>query len=215
MSNTRVRGSLYSASQIGEILKIVRERACQEEQRTKTYFCTQLGITQQRLTNIESGFSAPPFELAADWCRLVGDHTALSKIKHIYRVGLPATDPRLLISVPNQLQNLIQQAEGAIKAAETLLSISKDMRPGRKIKEAVNAEIEKLAEEVLDLQQAAEATLLSMSENWKLDLDKVMSNWTQEALVDQVIIPSVGHFDDIKKQTFFAKRALSLDLGGV
>ncbi|USK71733.1 helix-turn-helix domain-containing protein [Peribacillus asahii] len=207
MSNNLNRVVLYSPSQIGEILKIARERACQEERRTKRFVSEGLGITVQRLTNIEEGFSNPPFELAVDWCQLVEDYTALEKIKHIYQMGLPATDPRLLESVPNQLINLIQQATGAIGAAESLLQISKDMRPGKPISERTSSDMLHLAEEILDLKQAVEATLSSMRKNWGLDIEQVTKNWIQEALADQVIISSVSHFEDIRKEQYFEERA--------
>ena len=207
MSNNLNRVVLYSPSQIGEILKISRERACQEKRRTKRFVSEELGITVQRLTNIEEGFSNPPFELAVDWCQLVEDYTALEKIKHIYQMGLPATDPRLLESVPNQLINLIQQATGAIGAAESLLQISKDMRPDKPISERTSSDMLHLAEEILDLKQAVEATLTSMRTNWGLDIEQVTKNWIQEALADQVIISSVSHFEDIRKEQYFEERA--------
>ncbi|WP_042348294.1 helix-turn-helix domain-containing protein [Bacillus massiliigorillae] len=206
MANIFNGATLYSPSQIGSILRISRERACQEEQRTKKYVAEQLGITVQRLTNIEAGFSQPPFELATDWCRVVGDYTALSQIKHIYKMGLPPTDPRLLESVPNQLNNLVAQAEGAIEAAKKLSKISMNMRPGDMFNEVQNYEVVKLAEEILDMQQAAEATLISLCNNWGINFDDVVKNWTQEAIADRVIIPSVSQYENIRKEQFFANR---------
>lgn len=210
MENTVKRVCLYSPSQIGDILRIARERACQEEHRTKRYVAEMLGITVARLTNIESGYSQPPFELATDWCLLVKDHTALSKIKHIYNMGLPATDPRLLNSVPDQLNNLIQQATGAIAAANSLLTLSKNIRPGDQVGARFGDDIIKMAEEVLDLQQATESTLSSMRQNWNLNMEQVVRNWTQEALADRVIIQSVTHFETIRKEEFFAERSRSI-----
>lgn len=210
MTNTRSRACLYSPSQIGEILKIARERSCQEERRTKRFMAKELGITEQRLTNIEKGFSHPTFEIAADWCRIVEDYVALAKIKHIYRMGLPPTDPRLLISVPNQLTNLIKQAHGAIGAAESLMQISADMRPGRTISDHVATDILKMAEEILDMKQAAEATLQSMQKSWNLNIEEVERNWIQEAIADQVIIPSVTAYEVIRKEEFYEQRSHSL-----
>ncbi|MFJ8268499.1 helix-turn-helix domain-containing protein [Peribacillus asahii] len=207
MANTLNRLSLYSPSQIGEILKIARERACQEERRTKRFVSEELGITVQRLTNIEAGFSNPPFELAVEWCKVIGDYTALEKIKHIYQMGLPATDPRLLESVPNQLINLIQQAEGAIEAAQSLLKISKNMRPGGVVNETANVEMLGLAEEILDLQQAAEAALSSMRQNWSLDMEQVIRSWTQEAIHDGVVVSSVSAYKRIKDEAYYTNRA--------
>jgi len=209
MSNNSSRTILYSPSQIGTVLRVARERSCQVERRTKRYLSHALGITERRLTNIEEGHSIPPFELAIDWCRIVKDYTALDKIKHIYQVGLPATDPRLLESVPDQLNNLVQQAEGAINAAENLKRMSKDMRPGRSIDEQTRAELMKMAEEILDIKQAAEATLSSLRQNWDLDYEQVVKNWTREAISDYVIIPSVSYFEDLRKEQYFEERARS------
>ncbi|WP_203363051.1 sporulation sigma factor-processing peptidase [Bacillus sp. REN10] len=206
MTNTLKRTCLYSPSQIGEILKIARERSCQEERRTKRYVSEQLGITLQRLNNIEAGFSQAPFELAADWCRLVEDETALAKIKHAYQISLPATDPRLLQSVENQFTNLIEQSKQAITAAKILRKMGKDMRPGQSLTEQTNLEILKLAEEILDLKQAADATLTSMRMNWNLDTEEVTRSWILEAISDRVIIPSVSKFEEIRKEQFFSAR---------
>ena len=213
MSNNSNRVILYSPSQIGTVLRVARERSCQVERRTKRYISHALGITERRLTNIEEGHSIPPFELAVDWCRIVQDYTALDKIKHIYQVGLPATDPRLLESVPNQLSNLIQQATGAIEAAESLFKMSKDMRPGRSMNEQTTLEMINMAEEILDLKQAAEATLSSMRQNWGLDMEQVIKNWTQEAIADEVIIPSVSFYENLRKEQYFEDRALSFGRG--
>lgn len=209
MANTRKRACLYSASQIGEILKIARERSCQEERRTKRFMAKELCITEQRLTNIENGFSQPTFEIAADWCRISQDYVALAKIKHIYRMGLPPTDPRIQNSVPDQLTNLKKQAKGAIMAAESLLEISTDMRPGRTLTDRIVADIIKMAEEILDMKQAAESTLQAMVKNWHLNIEEVERNWIQEALADQVIIPSVTAYEVIRKEEFFEQRARS------
>lgn len=210
MSNTLTKARLYSPSAIGEILKIARERASQEEHRTKQYLAGQLGITVARLTNIEKGYSVPPFELAADWCQAVGDYTALKKIKHIFGMSLPPTDPWLLQSVPDQLSNFIKQAQGAIEAAEALLQMSHQRRPRSGFTEMDKADMLAYAEEILDVHQSADCVIASMRQNWELEYETLLKNWIQEALADRVIIPSVSEFEAIRKEEFFAERARNM-----
>lgn len=45
--------------------------------------------------------------------------------------------------------------------------------------------------------------LMSKVENWNLDIEEVERNWIQEAIADEVIIPSVSKFESIRKQQFF------------
>lgn len=205
MGNTLSKVRLYSPSSIGSILRIARERACQEERRTKRYMAESLGITVSRLTNIEEGFSQIPFEIAIEWCQIVEDDTALEQIKHIYGMDLPATDPRLLESVQDQLSNFIEQATQSIKAAEDLLRLSKDIRPRTGTEKYADIILEK-AEEILDVKQAASNVLTSLKMKWKLDTDQLHRNWIQEAIADEVIIPSVSQFENIKKELFFENR---------
>lgn len=205
MGNTFSKTRLYSPSSIGDILRISRERACQEERRTKRFMAEALGITVTRLTNMEEGVSQIPFEIAIEWCQVVEDYTALEKIKHIYGMDLPPTDPRLLDSVQDQLTNFIEQATQAISAAEELLRLSKDMRPGTGSEKFADIILEK-AEEILDVKQAASNVLTVLNTKWGLNLEKLNRNWIQEAIVDQVIIHSVSQFEDIRKEIFFENR---------
>lgn len=165
-----------------------------------------LGITVTRLTNIEDGFSQVPFELALDWCNIVEDETALEQIRHIYLMDLPATDPRLLESVQNQLSNFIEQATQSVTAAEELLRLGKDMRPGKGVEKYAETILAK-AEEILDVKQAASSVLTTLKRKWGLDSDQLQRNWTQEALSDQVIIQSVSQFENIRKEIFFQERS--------
>ncbi len=203
MGNTLTKPRLYSPSQIGMILRIARERSCQEERRTKRYVSEALGITIQRLSNIEAGYSECPFDLAIQWCEVVEDYTALAQIKHIYGMGLPATDPRLLDFVHNQLVNFIDQAEQAVVAARELLHKSPDIRPGDNPREKFGIDLLNHAEQILDAKQASECVLESMKINWDLDIEKVYQNWIQEGIADRVIIPSVSKFEDIRKEMFY------------
>lgn len=205
MGNVLTKTGLYSPSQIGNILKVARERACQEERRTKKYVSEQLGITPQRLNNIEEGFSECPFDLAIQWCEVVGDSTALDQIKHIYGIGLPATDPRLLVSVENQLVNFIEQSTQAADAAKKLLRMSTELRYGENPQKKFGSQLLEMAEQILDVDQAASCVLESMKQNWNLDIEAVFRSWTQEALSDEVAI-TVSEFEKIRKEQFFAER---------
>lgn len=210
MANTVNRTRLYSPSAIGSILRIARERACQEERRTKRYMIEHLGITVDRLNRIEAGTAQVPFDLAVEWCNLVGDKTALKQILHIYGMDLPPTDPRILTSVPEQLINFIRQATDAIEAANKLLHFSTRLRPGDSITDDYQLEMLKQAEEILDIKQSAECVITSMEEKWGLDTDTLNRNWIQEAIVDRVIIESVTKYETIRKEQFFNERAKSL-----
>jgi len=206
VANTLTKARLYPPSAIGEILKIARERARQEEQRTKRYMTEELGITADRLTKIENGTAQVPFELAVQWCQILGDYTALNKIKHIYGMALPPADPWLLESVADQLNNFIRQAKGAIEAAECLLDMSSQRRRRSTFSEHDKQRILELSEEILDVQQSSECVISSLKINWDLDTDALFKNWIQEALADQVIISSVTEFDNIRKEQYFEDR---------
>ncbi|MGG3798019.1 hypothetical protein [Metabacillus fastidiosus] len=207
MANTFSNIRLYSPSAIGDILRISRERACQVEQRTKRYMADALGITEKRLTGMENGTSQVPFEIAMQWCQILEDYTALTKIKHIYGMALPPTDPWLLESVADQLSNFIQQAQGAIEATEKLLQVSRQRRYGQQFSESEALEILKQSEEILDVQQAAECVIAALKMNWDMDVNQLFKNWIQEALVDKVIIPSVSEFENRRKEVFFKERS--------
>lgn len=206
MGNTSTKTRLYGPQAIGNILRIARERCCQEERRTKRYMARELGITEQRLTNIEKGFSQPPFELAVEWCRIVEDDTALEQIKHIYLDELPPTDPRLLQSVPEQLVNFIRQSNQAIEAAKKLLMLTTELRPGKEFDVNTSLNILKFAEEILDSHQASECVLDSLEVNWGLNRNELYHNWILEAIKDEVIIKSVSQYEDIRKEEFFDNR---------
>ncbi|MGM7634206.1 hypothetical protein [Bacillus sp. Hm123] len=207
MANTFSKTRLYSPSAIGDILRIARERSCQEERRTKRYMAKALGITVDRLTRMEEGTSQVPYDLAVEWCNIVNDQTALKQINHIYGMTLPPTDPRLLLSVPDQLNNFIRQAKRAIEAAKALKDISRNRRPGRPFSEHDERSILNLSEEILDVQQSSECVIGSMEENWGLCKDTLHRNWITEAISDHVIIHSVTQFEEIRKEQFFEARA--------
>ena len=206
MTNTLHKNRLYSPSSIAPILKVARERASKDERRTKQYMAKALGITLPRLTNIENGQAHVPFELAVDWCDICEDYTAKAKIIHIYGLGLPATDPRLLESVTDQLVNFMRQAQQAIDSTKELLIMSTQIRPGESPSERFVSDMYKNAEEVLDMKQATESLLQSMANNWELDRQKLKGNWIQEAIADKVIIPSFNAYEELKVNQFHHNR---------
>ncbi|MBM0064970.1 sporulation sigma factor-processing peptidase [Alkalicoccobacillus gibsonii] len=210
MTNTLQKNRLYSPSAIGTILKIARERARKDERRTKQFMADSLGISLPRLTRFEDGQSQIPFEMALEWCDICEDYTAKAKIKHIYGLDLPATDPRLLESVTDQLVNFMRQAQQAIDSAKDLLIMGTQIRPGEPASERFISEMYKHAEEILDMKQATESTLQSMSINWELDRQRLRGSWIQEALADKVVIASVSAYEEIKLTEFHHNRIQSL-----
>ncbi|ALA55029.1 helix-turn-helix transcriptional regulator [Shouchella clausii] len=210
MANTLSQTRLYHASQIGDVLRIARERASKPEHRTKQRMAEELGITVARLTRIEEGTAQVPLELAIQWCQIVNDHTALAKVRHIWGLDLPATNPLLQEDMLSQLINFRRQATQAIEAIAGLLDISVQLRPGDNVTERFGKELYEHAEEILDMKQATESLLTSLSLNWGLDREKLRRSWTQEALADGVLVTSVSHYEEIKKEQFFSERAASL-----
>ncbi|WYU50002.1 hypothetical protein MHH67_11425 [Bacillus sp. FSL K6-0047] len=210
MSNKDTTTRIYPVSQIGRVLKIAREGSCQEEQRTKRNLAETLGITARRLTAIEEGEAPCSLDLAIEWCRAVKDYTALSKILHMFDLGLPATNPLLLEDPLQQILNFRRQAKQAIDAITELMDLSVRMRPDDVMAERFPTDFYKCAEEILDMKQASEALLTSMSINWGLDREKLRRSWTQEALVDGVLVNSVTHYEEIKREKFFSERTVSL-----
>lgn len=206
MANTITKNRLYSPSSIGPTLKVARERARKDERRTKQFMAATLGITVQRLTNIENGQAPVPFELALDWCDICEDFTAKEKIKHTYGISLPATDPRLLESVPNQLANFMRQAQQAMDAAKELLIMSTQIRPGEPLSERFTSDMYKHGEEVLDMKQATESLLQSMAINWDLDRQKLRGSWIQEAIADKVVLPSFNAYEELRVNQFHENR---------
>lgn len=125
---------------------------------------------------------------------------ACHAILHTYGAGLPPTDPRLIESLPNQLNNFIEQAEEAITAARRLLEISADQRPSIGFSRDKKEEIIKLATEIRDNDQACECALDSLVLNWGVSISDVDRRWTQPALADHVVVTNVDLMDEIKRE---------------
>ena len=211
MANKGYQSRLYGPQSIGRILRIARERASQEERRTKRYMAEALGITVDRLTRMENGTAQISFEIAVEWCRIVEDDVALQKIEHIYLNELPPTDPRLLQNVTDQLVNFRRQAEEAIKAVDKLLEISLQQRPGKQMDKNQTEDAYRYAEEILDTYQAAECVLKSMQDQWRLDIDRLKQSWILEAIAEGVVIPSVSAYENLKKDEFFLRRKWEME----
>ncbi len=210
MTNTLHQTRLYKASQIKDVLRIARERSCQPEYRTKQRMADELGITVARLTRIEDGTAQVTMELAIQWCEIVKDYTALAKVRHIWGLDLPATNPLLQEDVLAQLINFKRQAKQAIEAVTSLLDVSVQLRPGDIAAERFEQELYMNAEEILDMKQATESLLESMRMAWGLDRERLRRGWIQEALNDGILINSVSHYEEIKRGKFFTERAATL-----
>ncbi len=77
--------SIYCNSSIGALLRGARECCEDTTLTTKKGLAAHLGITYERLKNIEAGISQVPFELAMDWC----DATKAPLNKHaVLRTGV-------------------------------------------------------------------------------------------------------------------------------
>ncbi|WP_153465045.1 helix-turn-helix domain-containing protein [Sediminibacillus terrae] len=204
MANITKRLSIYRTSSVPSLLRIARERSDNPNMRAKVTLSEELGIDRKRLSRMEEGTSPIPLDLAYEWCKVCGDMVAWRAIKHVYGDGLPPTDPRLIESLPNQLQNYIEQAEEGIKAAKKLLDMSADLRPGIGFNNQQLEEIETLATEIRDTDQASECVLDSLTINWGVSLEEVDRRWTQQALADHIVIPSVDQMDEIKREAVHA-----------
>lgn len=200
MSNVANMPRIYRTSSIPVILRSARERAVNPNIRTKTALAASLGITYNRLSRMEDGLAEIPLELAYEWCLSVGDRVSWKMILHIYGAGLPATDPRLLESLADQLNDYIEQAQEGILAAEHLKQISKSRRPGMDFTETQTVEIIRLAKQIRDTDQASENVLDSLSINWGVRIDEVDRLWVQKAVANRVVPPTVQHMDEIKRE---------------
>jgi hypothetical protein len=200
MPNTASKLKIYRTLRIKDILRIARERAVNPNMRTKKALSDALGITYMRLSGMEDGTSQIPMELAYEWCQVTGDRSAWQAILHIYGYTLPPTDPRLIESLSDQLTNYIEQAREGMAAAERLQEISSDRRPGVDFDERDIEEILRLAKQIRDTDQSSECVIESLEINWDLCIEDVDRQWTQQALSDHVVVPSIDELDEIKRE---------------
>ncbi|CAI8803670.1 sporulation sigma factor-processing peptidase [Bacillus pseudomycoides] len=182
--------SIYCNSSIGGLLRNARECCENAHYRTKKGLAEYLGITYERLKNIESGFSKVPFELAMDWCDATRAPLNKQAIKHIYGVGLPPTDPRLTSDVNLQLMNYIKQAEEGIAAAKEIMNLQITTRSW-KLDEKKKHEYAVHAKEIFDTIQATQCVVQALEQVHFGIMEQIQKSWLQKAMSENVIIQSV------------------------
>ncbi|EMA6341717.1 sporulation sigma factor-processing peptidase [Bacillus cytotoxicus] len=193
-----MRTSIYCNSSINTLLQNARESCEDATLKTKKGLAEYLGITYERLKNIESGFSKPPFELAMDWCEATGARLNKQAIKHIYGVGLPPTDPRLTQDVNLQLMNYIKQAEEGIAAAKEIMNLQVTTRSWQ-MDEKKKHEYAIHAKEIFDMIQATQCVVQALTQVHPDIMDQIQRNWLQKAMAESVIIHSVEKLMNLSK----------------
>ncbi|MDQ0299683.1 hypothetical protein J2S78_002103 [Salibacterium salarium] len=199
MKNKTAKAKLYNPSAIPTILKTARERALKPERRTKRWLADQLGITERRLTGIEDRTSQIHLEECIEWCEAVEDSEALEQIMHIYGIGLPPTDPRLLESVSDQLDNLKPEIEEAFQAAKQIEKLSQRCRPWKGFNEHDQRLAETTAKQIFDIKHAAECLLTAMENQWGLNKEYVEATWINGAISNDVVMRSVSDFEKLRR----------------
>lgn len=203
MTNKRI--SIYRTSSVNRILQTARENCPDKELSTKKGLANYLGIGIARLTNIECGFSIPPLELSLDWCAAVGDSEAFQMIQHIYGIGLPPTDPRLL-DTTKQLYNLIKQCEEAVQSANKLMEYIRNIRPKKSISVDDIKRNDEIAKQIYDLKQASSITLNSLETQGLISSkNEVGRLWVQKARVDGILIDSFEEYETLRKKELVTK----------
>ncbi|MFD2704051.1 hypothetical protein [Salibacterium lacus] len=211
MQNKPAKARLYNPSAIPKILQTARERAIVPEHRTKRWLSEYLGITLNRLTNVENGTAQAPLELCVEWCEAVKDEEAQEQIEHIYGLSLPPTDPRLLENVTGQLANFETELEEAKIAAEEIRRLSQRYRPWTGFTSRdIDVLQENVARQILDIQHAADCLLTSMKRQWGLNLDYVEAQWINKAISNNVIMHRVSDYEALRKRRTDQERMMQL-----
>lgn len=203
MGNRENAASIYRPSALRIVLRVARECSVNPNVRTKKALSEQIGISKERVADIENGLSRISLDEALHWCDACEDQVARQAILHIFGCDRPPTDPRLIKKLEAQLVNYIDQAAKGIQAAKRLLEISKDMRPGRPIQESKKNEIKELAGQIDDSHQAATCTVESIEMNWGITQAEIINAWTSEAICDEVAISSIDRLVKIEKEKVF------------
>ncbi|HHT7139361.1 TPA: sporulation sigma factor-processing peptidase [Bacillus cereus] len=190
--------SIYCNSSIGTLLQGARECCEDETLTTKKGLAAHLGITYERLKNIEAGISQVPFELAMDWCDATKAPLNKQAIKHIYGVGLPPTDPRLTQDVNLQLMNYIKQAEEGIAAAKEIMNLQVTTRSW-KHDEKKKHEYAVHAKEIFDTIQATQCVVQALEQVHFGIMEQIQRSWLQKAMAENVIIQSVDSLMNLTK----------------
>ncbi|MFJ8529666.1 sporulation sigma factor-processing peptidase [Bacillus sp. NPDC094106] len=182
--------SIYCNSSVGMLLRGARECCEDPTLTTKKGLAAHLGITYERLKNIEAGVAQVPFELAMDWCDATAAPLNKQAIKHIYGVGLPPTDPRLTSDVNLQLMNYIKQAEDGIRAAKEIIKLQVTTRPWQ-MDDSKQKEYAQHATEIYDMIQATQCVIQSLEGVHSGLLEEVKGNWLRKAISESVVVRSV------------------------
>ncbi len=190
--------SVYCNSSIGMLLQGARECCEDETLTTKKGLAANLGITYERLKNIEAGMSQVPFELAMDWCDATKAPLNKQAIKHIYGVGLPPTDPRLTSDVNLQLMNYIKQAEDGINAAKEIMKLQVTTRSWQ-MNDSKKKEYAQHATEIYDMIQATQCVIQALEGVHPGLLEEVNGNWLRKAISDNVVVHSVDKLLKLSK----------------
>ncbi|MDA2667658.1 sporulation sigma factor-processing peptidase [Bacillus cereus] len=190
--------SIYCNSSIGTLLQGARECCEDETLTTKKGLAAHLGITYERLKNIEAGISQVPFELAMDWCDATKAPLNKQAIKHIYGVGLPPTDPRLTQDVNLQLMNYIKQAEEGIAAAKEIMNLQVTTRSWKN-DEKKKHEYAVHAKEIFDTIQATQCVVQALEQVHFGIMEQIQRSWLQKAMAENVIIQSVDSLMTLTK----------------
>lgn len=194
---------IYRPSALQTVLQTARECSVNGNVRTKKGLAQAIGISKERVADIENGFSQISQDLALHWCKACEDQLAYQTIMHMFGCDRPPTDPRLVSKLEQQLVNFVDQAEKGIKSAQKLLKISKDMRPGVQLSDSLKNEIKNLAGQIDDTHQAATCVMESIEMNWKVSQAEVINAWTSEAIIDAVAVRSIDEFIRIEKERAF------------
>ncbi|MFZ4452055.1 hypothetical protein [Salibacterium aidingense] len=213
MQNSPAKAKLYNPSAIPTILKTARERALKPERRTKRWLTEHLGISERRLTGIEEGTSQIHLDECIEWCEAVEDPEALEQIMHIYGIGLPPTDPRLLESVSDQLDNLKPEIEEAFQAAKQIEQLSQRWRPWKGFKEHDQQLVESTAKQIFDIKHAAECLLSAMEKEWGLNKQHVEATWINGAISNDIVMRSVSDYEKLRRERTDQERLAQL--GGI
>lgn len=200
MGNVENAVSIYRPSALRIVLQTARERSVKTEVRTKKGLSEMIGISKERVADIENGFSRVSLDEALTWCDICEDKLARQAVLHIFGVGRPPTDPRLIHDLGTQLFNFMIQAKQGIEAAEYLLKMMQTFRPGIPLTDSQKNIIRSKAEEIEDTDQASDCTLDSIEENLGVNRSEIISSWTSEAISDHVAVRSVDQLVAIERE---------------
>lgn len=200
MGNRESRTSIYRPSALRIVLQTARERSVNTKVRTKRGLSEVIGMSKERIADIENGLSQVSLDEALSWCEICEDKLARQAILHIFGVGRPPTDPRLVRDLGTQLFNFIVQSKQGIEAAEYLLNLMQELRPGVSLTDSQKSMIRRKAEEIEDTNQASDCALDSIEESLGVKRAEIQNFWTTEAITDRVVVGSVDQLVAIERE---------------